>query len=88
MFGPLLTDLYQLTMLQAYFDRGMDRPASFEFFVRKLPGRRNFLMAAGLDHVLQFLERLRFEPAEIAWLANRPLQRHFPGVPARVPVCR
>lgn len=69
-FGPLLTDLYQLTMLQAYFDRGMDRPASFELFVRKLPARRNFLVAAGLEQVLQFLEQLRFAPEEIEWLAR------------------
>ncbi|HKB53077.1 MAG TPA: nicotinate phosphoribosyltransferase, partial [Ramlibacter sp.] len=70
MFGPLLTDLYQLTMLQAYFDAGMDAPASFELFVRKLPERRNFLVAAGLAQVVQFLEHLRFDPAEIAWLAQ------------------
>ena len=70
MYGPLLTDLYQLTMLQAYFDRGMDRSASFEFFVRKLPVQRNFLMAAGLEQVLQFLEALRFEAGELEWLAS------------------
>ncbi|HWI81136.1 nicotinate phosphoribosyltransferase [Ramlibacter sp.] len=70
MFGPLLTDLYQLTMLQAYFDRGMDRPASFELFVRKLPAGRNFLLAAGLEQVLQYLEQLRFEPPDLAWLAQ------------------
>jgi nicotinic acid phosphoribosyltransferase len=44
----LLTDLYQLTMLQAYFGQGMNGTAVFEFFVRKLPPGRNFLMAAGL----------------------------------------
>ena len=45
----LLTDLYQLTMLQAYFDQGMNDTAVFEFFVRKLPDNRNFLLAAGLE---------------------------------------
>lgn len=70
MFGPLLTDLYQLTMLQAYADRGMDQSASFEFFVRKLPAPRNFLMAAGLEQVLQFLCELRFSAEEIDWLAG------------------
>ena len=44
--GVLLTDFYQLTMLQGYFDRGMEETAVFEFFVRKLPPRRGFLMAA------------------------------------------
>lgn len=41
----LLTDLYQLTMLQTYFEQGMNDTAVFEFFVRKLPERRNFLLA-------------------------------------------
>jgi len=65
----LLTDLYQLTMLQAYFDQGMADTAVFEFFVRKLPQERNFLMAAGLEQVLDFLEDLHFSDAELDWLA-------------------
>jgi len=65
----LLTDLYQLTMLQGYFDRGMKEPAVFEFFVRKLPPDRGFLMAAGLAQVLDFLERLHFSPEELDYLA-------------------
>lgn len=66
----LLTDLYQLTMLQAYFDRGMGETAVFEFFVRKMPEKRNFLVAAGLEQVLDYLEGLRFTEAELAWLAG------------------
>ncbi|NDP39809.1 MAG: nicotinate phosphoribosyltransferase [Rhodoferax sp.] len=66
----LLTDLYELTMLQAYFDQGMNDTAVFEFFVRKLPPGRNFLMAAGLEQVLDFLEDLRFTAAELEWLAG------------------
>ncbi|RKP44189.1 nicotinate phosphoribosyltransferase [Trinickia fusca] len=58
--SPLLTDLYELTMLQAYFDGGMNETATFEFFVRALPTERNFLMAAGLEQVMEYLERLRF----------------------------
>lgn len=68
--SPLLTDLYQFTMLQAYFDQGMADTAVFEFFVRKLPDSRNFLMAAGLEQVLDFLEDLHFTPQELDWLAN------------------
>jgi len=63
----LLTDLYQLTMLQGYDHYGMDEPAAFEFFVRKLPAGRGFLLAAGLEQVLQYLEGLRFSAADIAW---------------------
>ena len=66
--SPLLTDLYQLTMLQAYFDEGMEDTAVFEFFVRDLPPQRNFLLTAGLEQVLQFLENLRFSPEELDWL--------------------
>ena len=68
--SALLTDLYQLTMLQTYFDKGMDNIAVFEFFVRKLPGNRNFLLAAGLEQVLDYLENLRFTPQELDWLAG------------------
>jgi len=66
--SALLTDLYQLTMLQGYLRRGMDETAVFEFFVRDLPDSRNFLVAAGLEHVLEYLERLHFGPEELEWL--------------------
>ncbi len=68
--SPLLTDLYQLNMLQAYLDRGETGTAVFEFFVRKLPPRRGFLVAAGLDQALDFLEAVRFSEAELEWLAG------------------
>ncbi|MBI4755207.1 MAG: nicotinate phosphoribosyltransferase [Betaproteobacteria bacterium] len=68
--GILLTDLYQLTMLQAYWTRGMVGTAVFEFFVRKLPLGRNFLVAAGLEQALDYLEQARFSKAELDWLAG------------------
>ena len=68
--SPLLTDLYQLNMIQAYLDHGETKTAVFEFFVRKLPPRRGFLIAAGLEQALDFLENLRFSPEEIDWLAR------------------
>ncbi len=68
--SPLLTDLYQLTMLQSYLDHGLEDTAVFEFFVRKLPAGRNFLLAAGLAQVLDYLEALHFTADEIAWLAG------------------
>ncbi len=57
-------------MLKGYFDRGMQELATFEFFVRKLPGERGFLIAAGLEQVLEYLERLRFDTEELKWLAG------------------
>jgi nicotinate phosphoribosyltransferase len=70
--GPslLLTDLYELNMMQAYLEAGMTEPAVFEFFVRKLPPQRNFLMAAGLEPAVQFLEQARFSAPELHWLAE------------------
>ncbi len=68
--SPLLTDLYQLNMLQAYLDHGETGTAVFEFFFRKLPLRRRFLLAAGLEDALSFLESLRFSPDEITWLSR------------------
>ena len=68
--SPLLTDLYQLNMIQAYLEHGETRTAVFEFFVRKLPRERGFLIAAGLEQALAFLENLRFAPEELEWLAR------------------
>ena len=68
--SPLLTDLYELNMVQAYLDRGETNEAVFEFFVRRLPERRGFLLAAGLDDALDYLETLRFSDDEIAWLKS------------------
>ncbi len=66
----LLTDLYQLTMLQGYHRRGMAETAVFEFFVRELPAQRAFLLAAGLAQVLDYLETLRFDDQDLAWLRD------------------
>ena len=66
--SPLLTDLYQLNMIEAYLAEGETKTAVFELFVRRLPARRGFLMAAGLEQALDFLETLRFSKDEIDWL--------------------
>ncbi len=66
----LLTDLYQLTMLQTYYAECMQEIAVFDLFVRRLPQARNFLIAAGLDQALDYLENLSFAPDELDWLAG------------------
>jgi nicotinate phosphoribosyltransferase len=68
--SPLLSDLYQLNMIQAYLDQGETKTAVFEFFVRKFPRRRRFLMAAGLEQALEFLEAVHFTPEELDWLKS------------------
>jgi nicotinate phosphoribosyltransferase len=80
--SPLLTDLYELTMLQAYFDRGMTETAVFELFSRKLPSARNFLVAAGLEQALDFIEGLRFGEEELDWIERSRLFR--PGFAAEL----
>ena len=68
--SPLTTDLYELNMVQAYLDQGENKEAVFEFFVRRLPPQRGFLLAAGLEDALDYLENLRYSPAEIDWLKS------------------
>jgi len=69
--AALLTDLYELTMLQAYWAEGMHREAVFSLFVRRLPERRSFLLAAGLESVLRYLETLRFSADALAYLRRQ-----------------
>lgn len=64
----LLTDLYELTMAQSYFRERRNERATFDLFVRTLPPRRGFLVAAGLDTVLDYLERVRFPDGAAAYL--------------------
>jgi nicotinate phosphoribosyltransferase len=66
----LLGDLYQLSMLEVYHRHGMQQTAVFELFVRKLPARRGFLMMAGLEQLVQFLEGMRYSPEELEWLRS------------------
>jgi nicotinate phosphoribosyltransferase len=66
----LFTDLYELTMLQAYVEQGMHEEATFSLFVRRLPPRRHYLLACGLDDVLRYLEEVRFAPDDLDWLAS------------------
>jgi nicotinate phosphoribosyltransferase len=68
--SPLLTDLYQIAMMQAYLDHGDTETAVFEFFARTLPPRRGFLLAAGLAQALDYLETLHFSDAEVSWLKS------------------
>lgn len=66
--SALFTDLYEVTMAQAYAAERMSGTAVFETFFRKLPGGRSYVMAAGLSDVLDFLERFRFERDDLQYL--------------------
>jgi nicotinate phosphoribosyltransferase len=68
--AALLTDLYELTMLQSYFDAGMSDTAVFDLFIRRLPSNRNYLVACGLEHALHYLEALTFSAEAIDYLRS------------------
>jgi nicotinate phosphoribosyltransferase len=68
----LFTDLYELTMLQAYWREELLEAATFSLFVRRLDPRRNFLLACGIDDVLAWLEDVRFTEDALRFLAARP----------------
>ncbi len=66
----LFTDLYELTMAQAYAAEGMDQPAVFELIFRRTPKTRNYVVAAGIGDVVEFLEDFRFGREELGYLAG------------------
>jgi len=76
-YSALLTDLYELTMAAAYFENKLVANATFELFVRSLPPERGFLLAAGLEQALDYLESLRFEEHDIAYLREQSVFRHI-----------
>ena len=68
--AALLTDLYELTMADSYYRRGMNRECTFDLFVRELPDRRNFMVACGLEQAIDYLENLSFDDDAIDYLVT------------------
>lgn len=64
----LVTDLYELKMAASYLHRSMTGTATFSLFVRELPETRGFLVAAGLEDCLDYLETFGFDDEDLAWL--------------------
>ena len=65
------TDLYELTMAAGYFARNMHERATFELSVRRLPKRRSYLVVAGLEQALHYLESVRFSNETIRYLKRQ-----------------
>jgi len=76
-YSGLLADLYELTMAAGYLQTRFDGVATFELFVRNLPPQRNFLVAAGLEQALEYLENVNFAADEIAYLRRHPIFGHI-----------
>jgi nicotinate phosphoribosyltransferase len=72
----LFTDLYELTMTQAYF-RGKNPRASFELFVRKFPPNRGYFIFAGLNEVCDFLLNFRFQKEDLEYLKEKGVAKDF-----------
>jgi nicotinate phosphoribosyltransferase len=76
----LLTDLYELTMAAGYQAQGMaGQRATFELWVRRLPATRNYLVAAGLEQAVHYLQHLHFPPEQVAYLQQHPAFQHVPA---------
>jgi len=72
----LLVDLYELTMAAGYFENHYNPVSTFEVFVREMPPNRSFLVAAGLQQVLEYVLHLKFTEDEIAYLQSLPVFKH------------
>lgn len=79
MTRALATDLYQLTMMAGYVLTGLTGPATFELFVRRLPPHRKYLVCAGLQQAVEYLEGLQFTAEDIAYLRSVPELRNAPA---------
>jgi nicotinate phosphoribosyltransferase len=73
----LVTDLYELTMVAGYFEKGFNPPATFELFIRSMPDNRGYMVFAGLAQALEYLEQLRFTSREISYLKKLPVFKHI-----------
>jgi nicotinate phosphoribosyltransferase len=76
--SALLTDFYEIVMAAAYFESGQfHRVGLFEMFTRKLPRNRKYLIAAGLEQVIQYLLNFRFKPEHITFLKSQKVLSHI-----------
>jgi len=71
MTSALLTDRYELTMIDAARQAGTaDRRSVFELFARRLPDGRRYGVVAGMTRLVELVGRFRFDPAALSWLAG------------------
>lgn len=73
----MLTDLYELTMCASYFDNEKFEPATFDLFIRRLPPNRSYFLFAGLEQVLVFLEKVKFNEDHLVFLKEQGFKDRF-----------
>lgn len=76
MTDALRTDMYQLTMMQAYWHSGHNPEATFDYFIRKTPAG-SYLLTAGLTYLLDYIENLRFGEDDIEYLETQGFNSDF-----------
>jgi nicotinate phosphoribosyltransferase len=76
-YSGLLTDLYELTMAAGYFQTRFNARATFELFIRNIPPQRNYLVAAGLEQALEYLEHVHFSAEDVAFLRQHPILKQI-----------
>ncbi len=75
--APLFTDLYELRMMQAYYNQGHNPTATFSLFTRSLPPNRGYMLTAGLEQVLHYVETLSFGDRAIEYLTELEFDEAF-----------
>ena len=73
----LLTDLYELTMCQSYFEHERFEPATFDLFIRKMPPDRAYFIFAGLEEALFYLKNIKFEKDQLDYLREQGFKKKF-----------
>jgi len=73
----MFTDLYELTMCASYFDNKKFEPATFDLFIRRLPPNRSYFLFAGLEQVLLFIEKVRFNDDHVDFLKKHGFKDDF-----------
>ncbi len=73
----MFTDLYELTMCASYFDNKKFEPATFDLFIRRLPPNRSYFLFAGLEQVLLFIEKVKFNEEHIGFLKKQGFKTDF-----------
>jgi nicotinate phosphoribosyltransferase len=73
----LFTDFYELAMCASYFDNKKFEPATFDLFIRRLPENRSYLLFAGLEQSLRYLESVRFTEEHLAYLKTQGFTQQF-----------
>ena len=78
----LLTDLYELTMAQVYFEKGLNKTAVFNFFIRPT-NKRNYFLFTGLDLLIDYLLNIKFTEEDLEFLIDIYFEKINPTSPFR-----